>query len=328
MTVRKRTAYEYTLLGTCGLLCLVITPFTTIRFIVGDYALAFLDLGLIAGMLCICIYVFKTGQTKIPSYIAAGAFVFGATCTVHLRGIEQIHWAYPALVIIFYFLRPKLALLLSGISIAVILPAIEPFTATLNALKIFSTLTVNVVCAYIFASVTRKQQIELQNLTKKDPLTKIGNRSAMDTAISEAFEAHKNASSPVSALMIDIDHFKDINDQHGHHMGDMILVKTAELIDNNVRTSESVYRYGGEEFVVIARDMPPEDAVQLAERLRLRISNYIFDNGIKITISVGVTEVNDADNTRQWLHRADQALYHAKESGRNRVVHFNLKTSS
>lgn len=264
-----------------------------------------------------------TRNVKISGYITALAFVFGTVFTIYIKGSQQIHWAYPAFVVIFYFLQPKTALLLACLAIFAILPVLEKEETLPNTLKILITLFVNVSCAFIFSKVMRNQSKDLRELAQKDPLTQIGNRNAMEFAIKDVFEEYVNDDKPMPVLMVDIDHFKEINDTLGHQTGDDIIVKVAELIEFNMRSSESVYRYGGEEFLVLAKNMSIFDAENLAERLRATVENAAFLDDIKITISVGISELTAKKSTKHWVEQADKALYQAKNKGRNCVVTFD-----
>ncbi len=320
---RKRTETEYILLALCAILGLVIIPFTVIRFVSGELGLALLDAGILLGTMAVFTFVFVTGNVKIPGYITAAVFILGTISTIYIKGAQQIHWAYPAFVVIFYFLHPKIALLLSCLSVVAIVPVLRNELSTLAVLKIIVTLFVNVTCAYVFASVMRNQSRELKKLSQKDPLTQVGNRGAMESSLDKVFKSHVNDGAPMCALMVDIDYFKDINDTLGHQVGDDILIKVAEILELNVRTAESVYRYGGEEFFVLAKDMTITRAEQLAEQLRTKIESSVFKDEVKITISIGISALTEEKGTSEWVEQADKALYKAKSSGRNCVVVFD-----
>jgi two-component system cell cycle response regulator len=138
----------------------------------------------------------------------------------------------------------------------------------------------------------------------------------------------KNAgpTKPVSFLVMDIDHFKNVNDAHGHDGGDEVLREFATRIGANVRGIDLACHFGGEEFVVIMPDTDPGLAYTVAERLRQSVENTPFPlsraaDGIRVTVSIGIASSTDsAETSEELLHRADQALYHAKREGRNRVI--------
>ena len=124
----------------------------------------------------------------------------------------------------------------------------------------------------------------------------------------------------VSMLVFDLDHFKQINDEHGHDVGDRILVGITRLVDERIRVTDQLYRIGGEEFVVLAEGDDLGMAATLAEDLRRLVEVGDPGPGIDVTISLGVAELEPGETHRGWFRRADLALYEAKNGGRNRVA--------
>lgn len=122
--------------------------------------------------------------------------------------------------------------------------------------------------------------------------------------------------------MLDLDKFKSVNDTYGHQAGDEVLKELALILKTNVRESDIVGRWGGEEFIIIAPNTNMEDAVKLAEKLREKISEFKFSFAGHKTGSFGVATYRVGDDEKSLIKRADDALYHAKESGRNKVVSF------
>jgi diguanylate cyclase (GGDEF)-like protein len=164
-----------------------------------------------------------------------------------------------------------------------------------------------------------------------DRLTGLLNRHTFDTRLDRALELARRTSrrradggKPMRFFLgeIDIDHFKGVNDRYGHLYGDEVLLIVARLLKNNFRKSDLVFRFGGEEFVVIVVAETCEGAQLSFERLRSRIEEYAFPQVGRITVSAGLTEIREADAPVQILGRADQALYHAKNHGRNRVCFY------
>lgn len=159
----------------------------------------------------------------------------------------------------------------------------------------------------------------------KDSLTRLANRRALETYGPEIIQRSHDAGRAVSVIVADIDHFKTINDTHGHPMGDVVLQKTAEKLLAHVRKSDLVSRYGGEEFVIILPGSPLAPALRLAERIRASIqSDIIHHNGVSLrrTLSFGVATAfpEDAATLPQLIQKADTNLYRAKHAGRNRVM--------
>lgn len=158
-----------------------------------------------------------------------------------------------------------------------------------------------------------------------DQLTGLYNRRYMARHLSTLMK-NADPSKPISFLVMDIDHFKSVNDTHGHDSGDEVLKEFAERISANVRGIDLACRYGGEEFVVVMPDTDVNFAYAVAERLRQSVENTPFPltrvpGGIRVTVSIGIaSSTANNDTSDELLHRADQALYRAKREGRNRVI--------
>jgi diguanylate cyclase (GGDEF)-like protein len=163
---------------------------------------------------------------------------------------------------------------------------------------------------------------KLRRLADTDYLTDLMNRRAFLAAADDAMEFAHRYKRNIATLMIDIDHFKKINDTHGHHMGDIAIKKIAEVISTNIKSTDRAARFGGEEFVVLLREADAMGAKSLAERLRKAIELAIIGEGetrIAATVSIGVALIADNDrDVQDIIERADQGLYVAKNTGRNR----------
>jgi diguanylate cyclase (GGDEF)-like protein len=156
-----------------------------------------------------------------------------------------------------------------------------------------------------------------------DPLTQLWNRAALEHFYPIEQAAARRDGERISALFIDLDHFKVVNDQHGHAIGDQVLVETAHRIAMTLRPHDLLLRLGGEEFVVIARIDKAEQLDGIAERIRLAIAEdpFVTANGpVAVTTSIGGAEGDAEEPAESLLQRADTALYQAKHEGRNRVV--------
>jgi diguanylate cyclase (GGDEF)-like protein len=167
----------------------------------------------------------------------------------------------------------------------------------------------------------------LENLSITDALTGIANRRHFEWRLSEEIERARRYKYPLSALMLDLDHFKQVNDNYGHQIGDIVLQQVAQRLRRILRRTDFLARYGGEEFIVLAPQTPADRALILAERLRQVIAESpipVADNlQIHTTISIGVAVFpNHAQNESELIGAADAALYKAKQMGRNRVCMF------
>lgn len=130
-----------------------------------------------------------------------------------------------------------------------------------------------------------------------------------------------------AVILLDLDYFKNINDQHGHRIGDEVLKQVAMVLKNNVRNFDIVARFGGEEFIILLEDLQLNQAIEIAERCRNAIRNIQLsintNSSIQLTASFGLTNSDIACESEQIIHRADQALYHAKQQGRDQVQAYN-----
>ena len=162
-------------------------------------------------------------------------------------------------------------------------------------------------------------EAELRNLAVTDTLTGVWNRRHGTELLTADLSARRPGQA-LSLLMLDIDHFKTINDTFGHQAGDHVLIEIASRLRRSLRGSDMVARWGGEEFVVLLRDCALPDALRLAEDIRAAIAELPFGAMGSLTVSVGVAEARAGEDLTTWLERADQALYRAKRSGRNEVA--------
>jgi diguanylate cyclase (GGDEF)-like protein len=169
-------------------------------------------------------------------------------------------------------------------------------------------------------AVLEIQAKDFERMAKNDSLTGCLNRNGMrDILMREIDESRKNGSS-LSFIMIDIDHFKHINDSLGHAVGDEALQRVSAVAAANIRASDFLVRWGGEEFVIVCSNTPAEKAGRLAEKLRTRIQETKILDGRTITCSFGVAEMGQNESVESAFARMDEALYEAKRGGRNQVV--------
>jgi len=165
----------------------------------------------------------------------------------------------------------------------------------------------------------KSSQVELEHLVTTDRLTGVGNRRAFDQLTEIEASLAKRYGVPVSIVMLDIDHFKRINDTYGHAVGDAVLVGIARRISARLRDTDSIVRWGGEEFAVITPCTPITGAEVLAEAMRRVVADEPFGIVGRVTISLGVAQLSPEETAAQWVSRADRVMYEAKRSGRNCV---------
>ena len=166
---------------------------------------------------------------------------------------------------------------------------------------------------------------DLQKKLRIDHLTGLNNRRALETDLKKEIAKARRYQFPLSIIIIDLDHFKDVNDFYGYQVGNNVLQKLADILRNTAREIDGIYRYGGENFAILTPHTNCQDGMTLAERLRKRVARHVFtakQKGHRLTVnaSLGVAELNLEDAVDSLLVRANKALYKAETSGKNRVV--------
>jgi two-component system cell cycle response regulator len=184
------------------------------------------------------------------------------------------------------------------------------------------------VTAMCIDNALTHERLKLDGLT--DPLTRVANRRAFERRLREEVERWSRRDEPLACIFVDIDHFKAINDRHGHQVGDRVLQRVAQLLGRDLRATDVLARYGGEEFVLLLPHTDVRQAAAIAERLRRTLAEQPFDDlGVaarNVTASFGVAALamdgtgHDAEEGAWIVREADRALYRAKHAGRNRVV--------
>jgi len=173
---------------------------------------------------------------------------------------------------------------------------------------------------------------QLEGLSRRDSLTPVNNRRALMEALALEFHRSRRYQHPFALLFLDVDHFKEINDRYGHVFGDHVLLTVVQLAREIIRPPDIIGRYGGEEFVIGLVECDQAGALQIAERIRLKIAQNQFaweHRATAVTVSIGVVMLSpEIDQVETLVTRADQAMYHAKRRGRNRVELYSEECAS
>ncbi len=164
----------------------------------------------------------------------------------------------------------------------------------------------------------QKMNEKLKYISMRDELTNIYNRRKLNEVLRHEYNKAKRYSEKFSIIILDVDYFKSVNDTYGHNVGDEVLIELVEKLNNNIRSSDILGRWGGEEFLIICPHTDKNQAVSLARKLRKIIQNHEFPVTNDLTCSFGVTAYKSGDTIDDLINRADKALYTAKENGRNR----------
>ena len=183
----------------------------------------------------------------------------------------------------------------------------------------------NKIESFVSIGIDITTKKEMEKIASTDKLTGIYNRRMLDEILQIEIEVAQRHSSELSLIIIDIDHFKDVNDNYGHLIGDETLKTMSSIIFENIRTSDIFGRYGGEEFLIICTQTNKDNAFILAEKLRTIVGKYNFNKIGTKTISLGISRYEKNDSIESLFKKADEALYCAKESGRNKTVIYEEK---
>ena len=190
-------------------------------------------------------------------------------------------------------------------------------------LSVLMCLLVTAIVMTLFSLLILRYQRRIERLAATDQLTELPNRRGFEMLAGQAIEEARREQQPLSAMVIDLDHFKTLNDTHGHLAGDVVLKGFANQLRASLRRSDIVCRWGGEEFIVLFKNTALDTAQQLAEKLRAQLEQQHFfweDKALRVTISIGLTNLTGSEGLASLIARADRALYRAKQSGRNRIA--------
>ena len=200
----------------------------------------------------------------------------------------------------------------------------EPFWLLLSARVIDFEYEIALYMAFQDITDRKKKELQLFDQATKDPLTKCYNRRQFEELAKNEIQRSRRYNHPFCLFMIDADHFKNVNDTHGHAVGDLVLQALADCCRRTLRESDIIARFGGEEFVILLPEITIENAHRVTERLRIKISKLVVKNeqnqDVQFTVSIGLVSSTITDDIPEMLKMADESLYVAKENGRNRVV--------
>lgn len=313
---QRGMVYLFAILASIG-----IAPFVVIRYLNGELLNALVDLAIVVTALGGAIVTYRRGQaTPLISAITAALYSAGAVAVTHLNTPIYVFWLFPAILANFFLLGTKAALIANLLCILAVLPITARMESNTEMFAMVASLLICGSMAYTFALLTERQRKLLEGFATQDALTQLGNRRAMDEALRLCLEDYARAAIPASLIVLDLDFFKMVNDKFGHKVGDTVLVDLADLLTRRMRKTDRVFRFGGEEFVVIARNTPIDHALVIAEQLRIQIEKELKDPEGALTASFGCAQLQPGEDQQTWFVRADKAIYQAKQQGRNCVV--------
>lgn len=307
-----------TILGTSALLG--ITPFAIMRFLQGDVTAGAIDTAILLVIFSSMAYAWVTGDTRRSGMVLAIVACAGAVAVAVAVGEVGLFWLYPCLVTTFFLVHPRIASILNVSSIVAMMVQPDLFKGYVQMWTFAATATVVSATAFTFAQRTNSQRERLEQLATIDPLTGVRNRRAMDEELELAAAHAGQTGLPHAVVMLDIDHFKRVNDEYGHSVGDHVLVELVTVVQQSTRQTDQLFRYGGEEFVLLLPGVDGAGLTAVMNNLRHTLRTKLRHPGGAITVSFGVARLRKDEPVGNWIRRADAALYKAKEAGRDQVV--------
>lgn len=315
----KRTFEEYILLAVPMIGMIGVFPFVVLRFIRYQWLMGVVDAAIVLIFGLVALYVWKTRKTRIPSIVLTVFTAIVTDTVIYINGPTLIYWSFPTMSAAYFLLKPREAATVNVIAICALIPVISMNVNLLEFFSILITLILNNIFSYVFSMNMKGHQEKLATQATRDSLTGAGNRRLFDENVSECIAYRKRNNDSITLIMLDIDHFKKINDTFGHATGDHVLINLMKLFQLRLRESDGLYRVGGEEFAVLLKGVDTDTAVKLAEELRHLVEKSLLIPDYTVTISLGVAACEVIDTSKTWLERADSALYQAKNAGRNRT---------
>ncbi|WP_158219850.1 GGDEF domain-containing protein [Ideonella sp. A 288] len=295
----------------------LILPFSVYHVTSGRYSLAAVDL--LAAVLFggNAWSLMARGRPLVPYIVLATSILAAVVASVHFIGAPPLYWAFPASMY-FYMVLPRrqahlfCLLLVAGSALIGYFQFGGP-----TSLRFVGSAGLMLVLLNVVLGVIGELQQQLVTQSVTDPLTGAFNRRDLQAALQRLTSA--KAPRRAVLLLFDIDHFKAVNDRHGHAVGDQVLRDVVALAQSCVRGTDRLFRVGGEEFVLVLDGITVDAAMHVAEELRQRIEQAPLLDDQPVTVSLGVSPLVAGFDPDRWLHSADSAMYEAKREGRNCV---------
>lgn len=312
--LRKQGNFIY-----CNVAAVFVTPFAVKNFIEDNKLSFFSELFLIITLLINSIYYYFNKKNLINYFFLYLITLVVLIIQINDFGLKILFWSYPFYFSIYFLQEKSMARITAAFALVSLFFQSYFLFEIEYVLRFCITSIILIVSLDIVKNISIGLENRLSNLAFRDPLTNAFNRRYMNSILDNYIAEYKRDQRPMSVLMIDIDYFKRINDEHGHKAGDTVLVGLVNLINSNKREVDWLFRIGGEEFVLLLKNTSIVQAKIVAENLRTAIEKTELPEKQKITVSIGVADFNCNDTIDTWLNRADKQLYKSKIAGRNQI---------
>lgn len=294
--------------------------FAGYRFLQGQWLAAIIDCAIVALIAAPVIHAWRSGDASGP-----GAFlcVSNSLCCVvacYVIGPVAMPWMYLVLMTNFQIAGPRQALAANLLLIVAVMLAPGIFDLSIERISAAVVAVLVTVFAWLSAVRVSTDHQELEVLASRDALTGLPNRRMMEQVLEDAVARHRDDHRSHGLLIVDIDHFKEVNDTYGHAAGDAAIADLGAILKFEMRKQDQVFRFGGEEFVVLMEVEGSDDLWVASERLRQAVRDGLRGPGGRITVSLGGAMAGEEERWQEWFSLADEALYRAKNNGRDSSV--------
>lgn len=296
---------------------LVVSAFAVYRFGSGNIAGGALNVVIVLALGGVLLWALRGASTRLAASAFIAVATLAAIASAYVFGRTGLYWTFLVLWLSFVLAPPRLAMLANlALLLAVLIGNRALFGSSTEWAAYLATGGLVTWVAWLASTRLERQRLALQLLADEDPLTGAGNRRSLQRDLERQRAAHRGG----VLAVLDIDWFKQVNDEHGHAAGDRVLVGLVELLGQRLRRVDGVYRIGGEEFVLLLPELGLEDAAPRLYALQAEINAGLSRLPGRATVSIGAARQAADEAWQDALARADAALYRAKQSGRNRVV--------
>ena len=303
----------------------LVTPLAIIRYVQGFYIVAVTDAFIVVSAVGSAVYAVKRGNAVGAGKVLAVLLTVGFIVISLNLGLGSAFWVFPIILFVFYLSPPALALVLTLLSLSTVgiselsVSSGPVFESNLQLISFLFAGLSAALFSYAFAVSSGIQRSQLVRLATKDPLTNLYNRRALDDDLGAALASRDRYRRGHGMIVLDLDRFKELNDQYGHGEGDRVLREFAMLIESSIRQSDRPYRYGGDEFVILLPDADEAGLRRVADSI-VRGTRTDVRSASDVRVSAGAALLGENDDQERWNRRADRNLYAAKEAGGDRVV--------
>lgn len=307
-----------TVFGACAILA--ISPFAVLRFMQGNMLAGMVDVGIVLAIAATNVYAWRGGSLEWAGTCVTITNTVGCLAIVWVVGSAGLFWIYPTLLANAFVVRPRTAAFAGLAATAAVQFHPTAFASAAEQVTVAVTMLLLSLFSYIFAKRTDLQRQTLQDLATQDPLTGARNRRAMEDELAIAINAFRRNGRPIALVILDLDHFKYVNDRFGHEEGDRVLREFVRLMKASTRATDRLFRFGGEEFVLLMEHTDELRANHSLAQMLDRLRGSLRTRDGVVTVSAGAAILGHGEDRKHWLARADTALYQAKQQGRDRAI--------